>query len=285
MPDNQEPKKGYLVEDQETMFDHKPQLEDSSYQASGQLANKVALITGGDSGIGAATAILFAKEGADIILVHYESHKDAEEVVHRIEALGRKVIVLAGDIGTEAFADNIAEHVKKQFGHIDILVNNAGEQHVHERFTDIPIAEVSRTFQTNVFSMFILTQKMLPFMNESAAIINTTSITAYQGNPVLTDYSATKGAIVAFTRSLSQNQDLLDKDIRVNAVAPGPIWTPLIPATFDKEKLKSWGKGNAKNRPGQPYEVAPSYLFLATSASQYITGQTIHVNGGTIVNG
>lgn len=285
MPKNQEPKKGYLVEDQETTFEHKPQLEDKNYQVHNGLAGKVALITGGDSGIGAATAILFAKEGADIVLVHYESHKDAEEVVDRIETLGRKVIVLSGDVGTEAFAKEIAEHVKKQFGQIDILVNNAGEQHVHERFTDIPVAEVTRTFQTNIISMFILTQKMLPLINKGGTIINTTSITAYKGNPILTDYSATKGAIVAFTRSLSQNQDLLDQEIRVNAVAPGPIWTPLIPATFDQEKLKTWGKGNALERPGEPYEVAPSYLFLATSASQYITGQTIHVNGGTVVNG
>lgn len=285
MPENQEPKKDYLMDDQETKFDKKPQLEDTAYKGSQQLKDKVALITGGDSGIGAATALLFAKEGADIVLVHYESDQDAKRTADRIEELGRKVVVLSGDVGTEEFAEKIAAKVKEKFGHIDVLVNNAGEQHVHEHFLDIPAAEITRTFQTNIIGMFLLTQKILPLINDHGAIINTSSITAYKGNPLLIDYSSTKGAIVSFTRSLSQNQDILDRKIRVNSVAPGPVWTPLIPATFNEEQLKNWGKGNSMQRAGQPYELAPSYLFLATKASQFIAGQTIHVNGGTVLNG
>ncbi|WP_260155809.1 SDR family oxidoreductase [Lentilactobacillus buchneri] len=243
------------------------------------------LITGGDSGIGAATALLFAKEGADIVLVHYQSDQDAQKIADKILKIGRRVLVLAGDIADEGFIKKITAETSQKFGHVDILVNNAGEQHVHEHFLDIPMSEVTRIFKTNVIGMFMLTKAIFPLFREGGSIINTTSITAYAGSPVLVDYSASKGAILSFTRSLAQNEDILEKKIRVNAVAPGPIWTPLIPATFTSEQLKTWGKSNALKRPGQPYEVAPSYLFLATNASEYVTGQTIHVNGGEIVNG
>lgn len=285
MPNSQEPKQGYLMDDQTQNLTPIPQLEDSSYEPSNKLRGKIALITGGDSGIGAATALLFAKEGADIVLVHYQSDQDAQKIADKILKIGRRVLVLAGDIADEGFIKKITAGTSQKFGHVDILVNNAGEQHVHEHFLDIPMSEVTRIFKTNVIGMFMLTKAIFPLFREGGSIINTTSITAYAGSPVLVDYSASKGAILSFTRSLAQNEDILEKKIRVNAVAPGPIWTPLIPATFTSEQLKTWGKSNALKRPGQPYEVAPSYLFLATNASEYVTGQTIHVNGGEIVNG
>ncbi|MDM7494049.1 SDR family oxidoreductase [Lentilactobacillus kefiri] len=285
MPNSQEPKQGYLMDDQTQNLTPIPQLEDSSYEPSNKLRGKIALITGGDSGIGAATALLFAKEGADIVIVYYESDKDANNIAKRIREIGRQVLVLSGDIADEGFIKKITAETSQKFGHVDILVNNAGEQHVHEHFLDIPMSEVTRIFKTNVIGMFMLTKAIFPLFREGGSIINTTSITAYAGSPVLVDYSASKGAILSFTRSLAQNEDILEKKIRVNAVAPGPIWTPLIPATFTSEQLKTWGKSNALKRPGQAFEVAPSYLFLATNASEYVTGQTIHVNGGEIVNG
>lgn len=285
MPNSQEPKQGYLMDDQTQNLTPIPQLEDSSYEPSNKMRGKIALITGGDSGIGAATAILFAKEGADIVIVYYESDKDANNIAKRIREIGRQVLVLSGDIADEGFIKKITAETSQKFGHVDILVNNAGEQHVHEHFLDIPMSEVTRIFKTNVIGMFMLTKAIFPLFREGGSIINTTFITAYAGSPVLVDYSASKGAILSFTRSLAQNEDILEKKIRVNAVAPGPIWTPLIPATFTSAQLKDWGENNALKRAGQPYEVAPSYLFLATNASEYVTGQTIHVNGGEIVNG
>lgn len=284
-PESQEPKKGYLQKDEETYFSNKPQLEAPSYSPGKSLKGKLAVITGGDSGIGAATAILFAKEGAQIILIHYESDTDAEETAERISEVGVKPLIFSADIGNEDSINKLVEKIRAKFQRIDILVNNAGEQHVHEHFQDITSEEFIRTLQTNILGMFMLTKGLFPSFNQGASIINTTSITAYAGAPELIDYSASKGAIVSFTRSLSQNKDFLKKEIRVNAVAPGPIWTPLIPSTFNDEQLKSWGKTTPLGRAGQPYEVAPAYLYLATAASRYVTGQTIHVNGGTIVNG
>ncbi|KEP87539.1 MULTISPECIES: SDR family oxidoreductase [Lactobacillaceae] len=282
---DQEPKKDYLINDTEKELKHAPLLEDPNYIPAHKLEGKVAIITGGDSGIGAATAILFAKEGADIVIVYYESDKDANNIAKRIREIGRQVLVLSGDIADEGFIKKITAETSQKFGHVDILVNNAGEQHVHEHFLDIPMSEVTRIFKTNVIGMFMLTKAIFPLFREGGSIINTTSITAYAGSPVLVDYSASKGAILSFTRSLAQNEDILEKKIRVNAVAPGPIWTPLIPATFTSEQLKTWGKSNALKRPGQAFEVAPSYLFLAAEENKYITGQTIHVNGGSVVNG
>lgn len=284
-PKSQEPKKGYLQKDEDAYLSEQPKLEADDYAPGQSLKNKIAVITGGDSGIGAATAILFAKEGAQVVLVHYESDADAERTAQRISEVGKEPVVFATDIGDEGAVAELASKITEKFPKIDILVNNAGEQHVHEHLQDITAAEFTRTFQTNVLGMFMLTKALFMSLSQNAAIINTASITAYAGSPTLIDYSASKGAIVSFTRSLSQNKDVLEKGIRVNAVAPGPIWTPLIPSTFNEDQLKTWGKTTPMGRAGQPYEVAPAYLYLASSASQYVTGQTVHVNGGKIING
>lgn len=284
-PKSQEPKKDYLQKDEDAYLSEQPKLEADSYAPGQSLKNKIAVITGGDSGIGAATAILFAKEGAQVVLVHYESDADAERTAQRISEVGKEPVVFDTDIGDEGAVAELASKITKKFPKIDILVNNAGEQHVHEHLQDITAAEFTRTFQTNVLGMFMLTKALFMSLSQNAAIINTASITAYAGSPTLIDYSASKGAIVSFTRSLSQNKDVLERGIRVNAVAPGPIWTPLIPSTFNEDQLKTWGKTTPMGRAGQPYEVAPAYLYLASGASQYVTGQTVHVNGGKIING
>lgn len=283
--DTQKPKKGYLMDDETENMDRKPQVESDSYKPAGKLEGKTALITGGDSGIGAATAILFAKEGANVAFTYYSSDDDAENTRKRLEEIGARVLVEKGDVGDEAFARTTIAKVMENFGMIDVLVNHAGEQHVKETIEDITAAQIDRTFRTNIFSMFYFIKAAMPYFNEGASIINTTSVTAYKGNPTLLDYSATNGAITSFTRSLSQNDAIIQKKIRVNMVAPGPIWTPLIPATFSKEQLESWGKDGALGRPGEAYELAPAYVYLASSDSSYVTGQTIHVNGGIILNG
>ncbi|RYL95194.1 SDR family oxidoreductase [Sporolactobacillus sp. THM7-4] len=262
-----------------------PEIEDENYVPSGKLKDKTAIITGGDSGIGQATAILFAKEGADVAITYYESEDDATATVKRIRELGRKGTAFKGDVGEEAFAKDVVERVKEEFGKIDILVNNAGEQHVMESIRDISASQLDRTFRTNIFSMFYFVKAALPYLPSGASIINTASINAYKGNPVLLDYTSTKGAIVSFTRALSQNKEILSKKIRVNGVAPGPIWTPLIPATFPESQLEKFGKKTPLGRAGQPCELAPAYLYLACKDSSYVTGQVIHVNGGTVVNG
>jgi NAD(P)-dependent dehydrogenase (short-subunit alcohol dehydrogenase family) len=261
----------------------RPRAEDSTYKGSGKLDGKVALITGGDSGIGRAVAICFAKEGADVAIAYLNEHGDAEETKRRVEAEGRRAITIAGDIGDEAFCQQVVQRTTGELGKLDILVNNAAEQHPQDSITDITAEQLERTFRTNIFAMFFLTKAALPHLSQGSAIVNTTSVTAYQGSPQLLDYSSTKGAIVAFTRSLSQG--LVEQGIRVNAVAPGPIWTPLIPATFPPDKVASFGGQVPLGRPGQPEEVAPSYVFLASDDSSYITGQTLHPNGGTVVNG
>ncbi|MCP2015303.1 NAD(P)-dependent dehydrogenase (short-subunit alcohol dehydrogenase family) [Deinococcus sp. HSC-46F16] len=253
------------------------------YRGSGKLEGKVALITGGDSGIGRAVAVHFAREGADVAILYLDEHQDAQDTVAMVEAEGRRALAIAGDIGDVAFARQAVEQTLGQFGKLDILVNNAAEQHEQKELTDITPEQLERTFRTNIFGMFYLTQAALPHLGEGASIINTTSITAYKGSPELMDYASTKGAIVAFTRSLSQN--LAEKKIRVNAVAPGPIWTPLIPATISEDKLASdWGE-TPLGRPGQPAEVAPAYVFLASDDSSYFSGQVLHPNGGTVVGG
>lgn len=248
----------------------------------GKLKDKVAIITGGDSGIGRATALAMAREGADIAIVYLDEHEDADKTVALVEREGRRAIKFAGDIGDEEFCREVVERTAETFGHIDVLVNNAAEQHETKDPLDIDGAQLERTFRTNVFGYFYMTKAALQHMQEGATIINTTSITAYQGHPTLLDYAATRGAIVAFTRSLSNA--LLEKGIRVNAVAPGPIWTPLIPASFDPEKVAKHGSSSKMKRAGQPNEVAPCYVFLASEEASYMSGQVLHPNGGTVVN-
>jgi NAD(P)-dependent dehydrogenase (short-subunit alcohol dehydrogenase family) len=253
-------------------------------RGSGKLAGKVALISGGDSGIGRAVAVLFAREGADVAIGHLaEEDTDASETVKLVEAEGRRCLTLPGDVGDEGFCRQAVERTVRELGRLDILVNNAAEQHLTQGIEEISAEQLERTFRTNIFAMFFLTKAALPHLGEGSAIVNTTSVTAYQGNPALLDYSSTKGAIVAFTRSLSQQ--LVSKGIRVNAVAPGPIWTPLIPATMPEDKVAQFGKDVPMGRPGQPEEVAPCYLFLASDDASYLAGQVLHPNGGNVVNG
>jgi NAD(P)-dependent dehydrogenase (short-subunit alcohol dehydrogenase family) len=253
------------------------------YQGSGKLAGRVALITGGDSGIGRAVAVAFAKEGADVAVVYLNEHEDAAETRRLVEQAGRKCVLIAGDIGNESFCQEAVQQTLSGLGHLEVLVNNAAEQHPQESILDISAEQLEKTFRTNIFSMFYMVKAALPHLKEDARIINTTSVTAYRGSPQLLDYSSTKGAIVAFTRSLSQA--LAEKKIHVNGVAPGPIWTPLIPSTFTPDKVESFGQSVPLKRPGQPEEVAPSYVFLASDGGSYMTGQVLHPNGGEIING
>jgi len=261
----------------------KPKADDPQYRGSGKLEGKVALITGGDSGIGRAVAIAFAKEGADVAIAYLNEHDDAKETKQLVEAQGRRAVAIAGDIGDESFCQQLVQQSVDELGKLDILINNAAEQHPQESIEDISAEQLERTFRTNIFSMFFLTKAAMKHLKEGSAIVNTTSVTAYKGNQQLLDYSSTKGAIVAFTRSLAQS--LVEKGIRVNAVAPGPIWTPLIPATFPEDKVASFGKEVPMERAGQPEEVAPSYVFLASDDASYMSGQVLHPNGGTVVNG
>ncbi|HEX6290351.1 MAG TPA: SDR family oxidoreductase [Herpetosiphonaceae bacterium] len=261
----------------------RPEAEDASYRGSGKLSGKVALITGGDSGIGRAVAIVFAKEGADVAIVYLDEHQDAEETRRQVEQEGRRCLTIAGDVGDEQFCRQSVRQTVDQLGRLDILVNNAAEQHPQESIDKISAEQLERTFRTNIFAMFYLTTAALPHLGQGSAIINTTSVTAYKGSPQLLDYSSTKGAIVAFTRSLSMS--LVEQGIRVNGVAPGPIWTPLIPATFPPDKVAKFGADVPMKRAGQPEEVAKCYVFLASDDSSYISGQILHPNGGEIVNG
>ncbi|ERI89986.1 oxidoreductase, short chain dehydrogenase/reductase family protein [Clostridiales bacterium oral taxon 876 str. F0540] len=266
----------------EKIMDPRPIFEDSDYKASNKLLGRTAIITGGDSGIGRAVAVAYASEGADIVIIYLDEHEDAEETKKIIEAKGRKCITIACDIGDEK---NCFDSVKKAidaFGKIDILVNNAAEQHPQNSIEDITQEQLERTFKTNIFSMFYMVKACLPHMKDGSIIINTSSVTAYKGHETLIDYSSTKGAITTFTRSLSIS--LSKRNIRVNAVAPGPIWTPLIPASFNESEVAKFGSNTNLKRPGQPVELAPAYVFLASDASTYITGETIHVNGGEIIN-
>jgi len=261
----------------------KPKAEDEKYRGSGKLDGKVALITGGDSGIGRAAAIAFAVEGADVSIVYLDEHEDAEETKRKIEEKGRRCLLIAGDVGSEDFCRDAVERTVEELGRLNVVVNNAAEQHEQEDLTGISAEQLERTFRTNIFSYFFIAKAALPHLSEGSAIINTTSVTAYRGSSHLMDYASTKGAIVAFTRSLASN--LAERKIRVNGVAPGPIWTPLIPASFPEDKVKSFGKDVPLGRPGQPEEVAPCYVFLASDDSSYITGQVLHPNGGEVVNG
>ena len=265
----------------EKSLEPKPEWQ-PRYPGSGRLKGKVALVTGADSGIGRATAVLFAREGADVAIAYLCEHDDAELTRKACEKEGARSIAVAGDLGSKDFCDQLVAKVVDTFGKLDVLVNNAGEQHPDKQITDITEDQLRRTFQTNIFSMFFLVQAARPHLKKGAAIVNCTSITMYQGAPELLDYSSTKGAITAFTRSLSEN--LIKDGIRVNGVAPGPIWTPLNPSGgASPDKLKTFGEDTPMGRPGQPNEVAPAFLFLACEDSSYMSGQVLHPNGGTVV--
>ena len=266
----------------EYLMTPRPISENPSYKGAGKLKDKVAIITGGDSGIGRAIAYAFVKEGAKVVIVYLNEHKDAKETEQRINELGGESLLLSGDLKEEKMSQYVVEQTIKRFGQVDILLNNHAVQYVQKSILDITKEQLEQTFQTNIFSFFYLIKAVLPHLKAGSSIINTASITAYEGNKKLIDYSATKGAIVALTRSLSLS--LEKQQIRVNAVAPGPIWTPLIPASFSEKDVMKFGIDTPMKRAGQPYELAPAYVYLASEDSSYVSGQVIHVNGGTMVS-
>ncbi|WP_278412857.1 SDR family oxidoreductase [Stutzerimonas kunmingensis] len=278
LPPQEQPEPG-----KEGLMNPRPEYRGEDYKAAGKLEGKVAIITGGDSGIGRSVAVLYAREGADVTILYLDQHQDAEETRTVVEQHGRRCLTFAGDVADREVCRKVIDETLAAFGKLDILVNNAAEQHPQEKLEDISEEQWEKTFRTNIFGMFQMTKAALPHLGKGASIINTTSVTAYKGSPQLLDYSATKGAITAFTRSLSMN--LADRGIRVNGVAPGPIWTPLIPSTFDADEVAEFGSNTPMKRPGQPDEVAPAYVYLASSDAAYVSGQVIHVNGGTVVNG
>jgi len=257
-------------------------IYDDGRKGSGKLKGKVALITGGDSGIGRAVAISFAKEGADVVISYLNEHEDANKTKELVKNYGKDALLFAGDISREENCKTAVEQTLSKFKKIDILVNNAAVQYPQEKIEDISAEQLQHTFAVNIFPHFYMAKYILPHLKEGASIINTASVTAYKGKKLLLDYSATKGAIVAFTRSLSQS--LFEKKIRVNAVAPGPVWTPLIPASFNEKEVSEFGKNTMYKRPAQPAEIAPCYVFLASDDSIFMTGQVLHPNGGTIVD-
>ncbi len=277
-----EPNMPGAVPGRESEMDHQPEA-DPQPKEQGKLEGKVTLITGGDSGIGRAVALAFAEEGARVAIAYLDEREDAEKTKADVEALGQECLLFSGDLGVEEHAREAVEKVVQEWGRLDVLVNNAAEQHPQDSIEKITSDQLERTFRTNVFAYFYMIKAALPHLEEGATIINTASVTAYRGSPRLLDYSATKGAVISLTRALSAS--LADRNIRVNAVAPGPIWTPLIPSTFGEEEAKDFGKDTPMKRPGQPNEVAPSYVFLASDDASYMTGQVLHPNGGEIVNG
>ena len=292
LPPQQQPQQQEHQPGQETVMRPQPEPVMATYRASDRLHGKVALISGGDSGVGRAVAAAFAKEGANVAIVYLDEHEDAQETLCLVEAEGRRGLLIAGNVGNSDFCREAARQAVAMFGRVDVLVNNAAEQHLAEKLEDLSDEQLERTFRTNIFSQFYLTRAVLPHMPDGGAIVNTTSVAAYQGNPDFVDYSSTGGAIVAFTRALSKQ--LLQRGIRVNGVAPGPIWTPLISAGYPPElisashppeKMARHGTNAPMGRPGQADEVAPCYIFLASEDASCMTGQILHPNGGTVVCG
>ena len=265
----------------ETLMHPRPMFDNPGYVGSGKLKNKVALITGGDSGIGRAVSLAFAKEGANIVIVYFNEHEDARETKFLVEAQGRKCIIISGDLRQENFCKRIVKETISTFGHLDVLVNNAGVQFPQNSLEDITSEQLEDTFRTNIFPFFYVTKAALPYLKCGSAIINTASVTAYRGNKYLIDYSSTKGAIVSFTRSLALS--LVSKGVRVNGVAPGPTWTPLQPASYPAEYITTFGLDTPMKRAAQPVELAPTYVYLASEDSNYVTGQILHVNGGSYI--
>ncbi|CAH0344442.1 SDR family oxidoreductase [Bacillus sp. CECT 9360] len=289
MSSQEKSKQGFPAQHQErqpgieTEMSPNPESVKSEYKGSGKLEGKTAIITGGDSGIGKSVAIYYAKEGANVTIVYLDEHDDAQTTKELVEQEGQKCLLLSGDIGDESFCKEVVAKTVGEFGTVDILVNNAAEQHPQKSILDITAEQLEKTYRTNIFSMFHLTKASLPHMQKGSSIINTASITAYQGNPQLIDYSSTKGAIVSLTRALSNS--IVKDGIRVNGVAPGPIWTPLIPSTFPEDQVAKFGTDSPMGRAGQPEELAPAYVYLGSDDSSYVSGQIIHVNGGSVVNG
>jgi NAD(P)-dependent dehydrogenase (short-subunit alcohol dehydrogenase family) len=267
----------------EAVMDPKPEYVKANYKPADKLKGKVALITGGDSGIGRAISVHYAKEGADVAIVYLDEDQDAKETQQLIQAEGQQCLLIKGDVKDSRFCKDAVEKAVKKLGKLNILVNNAGMQIPKKDLKEISDEQLEATFKTNIFAYFHFATAALEYMQEGDAIINTTSVTAYRSSPNLIDYSSTKGAITSFTRSLATN--LAKKKIRVNAIAPGPVWTPLIVSTFDEDKIKEFGSETAMKRPGQPSELGPAYVFLASDDASFITGQVIHVNGGEVVNG
>ncbi|SHE53382.1 NAD(P)-dependent dehydrogenase, short-chain alcohol dehydrogenase family [Seinonella peptonophila] len=265
----------------EYLLDPPPIFENPHYVGTNKLCDQVAIITGGDSGIGRAVAVAYAKEGADIVIAYLDEHIDAEFTKNRIEELGRHCILIPGDLRKEEHSTYIVNKTVELFGKVDIVVNNHGVQYPQKDLMDISAKQLRKTFETNIFPFFYLTKAALPYMKKGSCIINTTSVTAYRGEPTLIDYSSTKGAIVSFTRSLALN--LVKKCIRVNAVAPGPIWTPLNPSSYPAKHIETFGAETPMKRAGQPFELAPAYVYLASEDSNYVTGEVIHINGGEMV--
>lgn len=271
------------VPGQESQMRPPPIFVHPHYKPAGKLTGKTAVITGGDSGIGRAVAVIFAQENANVMLIYLNEQEDISLTQQTCEDFGARVYTMKGDLGRSGFCDDVIAQTLSDLNSIDILVNVAGEQHLQASLEDITDAQLQRTFATNIFSMFYLARAALPFMKPGSTIINTSSVTAYHGNPHLVDYSSTKGAITSFTRSLALN--VAPRGIRVNAIAPGPVWTPLIPSTFSPDEVSHFGEKEPLGRPGQPAEMAPAYVYLACEDSSYMTGQVLHINGGSIVNG
>jgi NAD(P)-dependent dehydrogenase (short-subunit alcohol dehydrogenase family) len=281
MTDKNFPEQHQAPPGKEWAMNPKPVYDDPNQKGSGQLLNKTAIITGGDSGIGRAVAVAFAKEGADVVIAYLKANKDAEETKEAVEGYGRKCVTICTDLRQEASAQQVVDESIKAFGKLDVLVNNVAVQYPQNSIADISAGQLEETFRTNVFSYFYMTKAALPHLKAGSTIINTTSITAYKGNAELIDYSSTKGAIVTLTRSLSES--LLKNGIRVNAVAPGPVWTPLIPSSFSPQKVAEFGSSVPVQYAAQPVQLAPTYVYLASDASSYVSGQVLHVNGGVIV--